>query len=557
MFELFQTWKNPPVNCNTPYLFAIEQMNKLENFLIRARQFQGSGRKPSPGPNSPLTLQQHAQDFISRERHGLPQHDLLTAVDQLVELTNQRKAMNPGDIDAHTQIDMLHKLKDVLSTQSLPPSILPAIQDKLMAFTRKELERLNSKTNGQNNHHYPPPSMLNQPVQNQPNFGYSSNFNNNIHNNHNGNQLQQQQQQDQPNQHQAQQQYQQLDLSKLGTLVQQMVGGPQQVQQHQQQQNHHHHQQQQQLQQNQLQQPGALFGSSPNPILPESLINSLKSAGLINNLKNNNGINGIAFKVELTNADIVKPRSDFVEFLYKKLPNQCSTCGKRYSNDTKGQEEREKHLDWHFRVNKRLREENRAVNRCWYLTEREWIEYHDEDEILGLVQVEQEKLEKDSQIDIEALSKKFVAVPIDKTISNLCPICKDKFETQWSEEAEDWVWINTIEEKGKYFHAICHAEAQLAKKKDSKEKERKAISNSKDLKDSVRNSPTPSSMTSQAATPVATSQPIETPSQSTSQSKSQPVLHAGIDLASILANAGKRKFEGEEDQGTKREKSMV
>jgi pre-mRNA cleavage complex 2 protein Pcf11 len=237
--------------------------------------------------------------------------------------------------------------------------------------------------------------------------------------------------------------------------------------------------------------------------------------------------------------------------LYKKLPNQCSTCGKRYNNDAQGHEAREKHLDWHFRVNKRLREDNRAVNRCWYLTEQEWIKYHDEDEILGLVQVEQEKSEKEDRLDIESLGKKYVPVPTDKSISDHCPICKDKFETQWNEEAEDWVWINAIEEKGKYFHAICHAEAQLAKKKDTKEREKKSLHISQDAKDSARNSPaiaTPQSLHSQTVTPS---------SQQPTPASTQPVLPAGLDLASILANASKRKFEGDDERGTKREKSMV
>lgn len=498
MYELFQTWKQPPPHSNAPFLFASEQIKRLDDFLIRARKYQNNGPDSIKQNPPPQTLQQHAQAFISNQHHGLPQRDLLIAVDRLIELTNQRKALSPLDVDAQAQIQVLYKLKEVLSTQSLPPTILPAIQDKLMGFTRKELERLNNRST----------PMVHQmlPLQQQPGLGQG--------------------QSGQPP----------LDLSRLGPLVQQMMMG----------------QQGQNYPQNYgLSQPNlgvsanppnysqANFGGLANPmaglfangnsgqpntpVIPESLLSSLKTAGLVSN--------GIVFKVELSNAELLKPRPELVEnFLYKNLPKQCSTCGKRYRDDAKGHEAREKHLDWHFRVNKCLREGNRAVNRCWYLTEQEWIEYHDEDEILGLVQLDHVRSDKDEKLDLEVLAKKYVPVPGDKTISRNCPICKDKFETQWSDEAEDWVWINAIEEKGKYFHAICHAESQMGKKKDGKEREKRLQASTDSQQDSpVIHTPTP-----------------------------QPVLPQGLDLAAILSNANsKRKFEGDDGRDAKREKFAI
>ena len=52
-----------------------------------------------------------------------------------------------------------------------------------------------------------------------------------------------------------------------------------------------------------------------------------------------------------------------------------------------------------------------------------------------------------------------MAVPQDAAILHApCPICQEKFETQWLVEANDFVWMDAIQVGGKVYHATCWEE---------------------------------------------------------------------------------------------------
>ena len=40
-----------------------------------------------------------------------------------------------------------------------------------------------------------------------------------------------------------------------------------------------------------------------------------------------------------------------------------------------------------------------------------------------------------------------------------CPICKDAVTGLYDEDLGEWVWKNSMEANGKYFHATCYYEA--------------------------------------------------------------------------------------------------
>jgi pre-mRNA cleavage complex 2 protein Pcf11 len=70
-----------------------------------------------------------------------------------------------------------------------------------------------------------------------------------------------------------------------------------------------------------------------------------------------------------------RSRPDLVGLLYDSLPLQCSTCGRRFADTERDRKIRDAHLDWHFRVNKRLREDTRGQSRSWYLDEEVGTQY--------------------------------------------------------------------------------------------------------------------------------------------------------------------------------------
>ena len=56
---------------------------------------------------------------------------------------------------------------------------------------------------------------------------------------------------------------------------------------------------------------------------------------------------------------------------------------------------------------------------------------------------------------------KYIPVPSDPTLANLpCPICQEKFDTVWSDEAQDFVWMDAVKIGGRVYHATCHSEVK-------------------------------------------------------------------------------------------------
>ncbi|KAH3902102.1 uncharacterized protein SCODWIG_02259 [Saccharomycodes ludwigii] len=113
---------------------------------------------------------------------------------------------------------------------------------------------------------------------------------------------------------------------------------------------------------------------------PLELLNNLVQDSISIKLDLNAFINSSNFQlnnwtINNTNIDTnisIKNDNNYVQFLYRYKPCKCSMCGKRYV--TKSTELNE-HLDWHFRINKKLKNNRNKVlqSRNWYLNDDEWI----------------------------------------------------------------------------------------------------------------------------------------------------------------------------------------
>jgi pre-mRNA cleavage complex 2 protein Pcf11 len=54
----------------------------------------------------------------------------------------------------------------------------------------------------------------------------------------------------------------------------------------------------------------------------------------------------------------------------------------------------------------------------------------------------------------------YLPVPDDPILaSSVCPICQEKFEMKWLDEAQEFVWMDAKMVGGRIYHASCHAEA--------------------------------------------------------------------------------------------------
>ncbi|KAJ4307132.1 mRNA 3' end processing factor [Collariella sp. IMI 366227] len=119
--------------------------------------------------------------------------------------------------------------------------------------------------------------------------------------------------------------------------------------------------------------------------------------------------------LQLTTASLKVFRPYLIPQLYEDLGPPCTQCGRRFKTDDEGRRKKTAHMDWHFRVHQRMTDaEKRGQHRSWYVDELQ----------------QQDPLPP---------------VPEDASrVNNTCPICQEKFEMKWLDEAQEWVWMDAV-----------------------------------------------------------------------------------------------------------------
>ncbi|CAH1757384.1 7741_t:CDS:2 [Entrophospora sp. SA101] len=193
----------------------------------------------------------------------------------------------------------------------------------------------------------------------------------------------------------------------------------------------------------------------------------------------------------VTSASIpVTTSAGVISILYDAFPSQCKQCGIRFAKDSKdGGGKIGKHLDWHFRQNRKIKEKARkAQSRNWFVTEEDFINSRDSDsqngntptffecdtsnfklnkrtsgigDGSGTSRSKKAKIDHNNKNDINNLiSESTVIVPLDIQKTNKpCPICKEKFQMFWNDNEEEWMYRNAVEINGVICHATCHSDA--------------------------------------------------------------------------------------------------
>ncbi|GAA5890445.1 hypothetical protein JCM16303_007145 [Sporobolomyces ruberrimus] len=183
--------------------------------------------------------------------------------------------------------------------------------------------------------------------------------------------------------------------------------------------------------------------------------------------------------VELQNSDLAKPRPNVATLLYISLPLQCQQCGLRFFESKEGKKKMDEHLDWHFTYKRRIREGgSRAQGRSWFTKEDDWYTSDNASSptfapnptdsstspTKGGKSSASQGTANASSLDRASLMKKKVPVPPAGGLGDKpCPICQDKFKSEWSDEEEEWVWWNAVNVEGTLYHATCYAETTLAR----------------------------------------------------------------------------------------------
>ncbi|ABN67064.2 pre-mRNA cleavage and polyadenylation factor I subunit [Scheffersomyces stipitis CBS 6054] len=160
-----------------------------------------------------------------------------------------------------------------------------------------------------------------------------------------------------------------------------------------------------------------------------------------------------------------KPRISDLNFLYDAKSSKCALCGKRFSTDTDGATKKRLHLDWHFRINKKLSSSTSNVqSRNWYLDDYDWVNFKD-DALLEFSTSETGET-KDAGIVAKTNKVAFVAVPAnDSNMNNRCIICRESVKATYNDELGEWCWFNCVRAPGegknsrKIMHASCAVES--------------------------------------------------------------------------------------------------
>lgn len=213
----------------------------------------------------------------------------------------------------------------------------------------------------------------------------------------------------------------------------------------------------------------------------QDLIASLRMAGLLpsqsvptvvqQDLEYSNMI--MSLNLTLTASDMQKelPLGSLEAINFKELPLQCRQCANRFPSGAKGQASMDQHLDWHFRQNRRAKDSAvRGQSRSWFSRLEEWIRGgHDDDAPTKRNEANEEggarvatSLTPAQEAELKAATKSFVVAPSDDpgVATKPCPICKELFKSEWSEDEEEWIWKNAIKVQDIYYHGSCHYSAK-------------------------------------------------------------------------------------------------
>ncbi|KAI1202001.1 hypothetical protein F5X97DRAFT_289054 [Nemania serpens] len=171
--------------------------------------------------------------------------------------------------------------------------------------------------------------------------------------------------------------------------------------------------------------------------------------------------------IEVLTSDIMLKASSLKQFRPQLLPllfeaqgPQCTQCGRRFPTNEEGKRRKTAHMDWHFRVNQRSNEtEKRGLHRSWLVDEMDWIntrETIDQDHVVQAGGADTAAGGSTNKIP----KTQYIPVPDDPVLAaSVCPICQDKFETRWLDDAQEFVWADAIKIGDRVYHASCHREA--------------------------------------------------------------------------------------------------
>jgi pre-mRNA cleavage complex 2 protein Pcf11 len=213
-----------------------------------------------------------------------------------------------------------------------------------------------------------------------------------------------------------------------------------------------------------------LLPATPTP--PLGLLTQPAAPGMSATASNLNAHNGYTppnfIDVQFASSSVRIPRPQLITSLFSARPNACNTCGRRFTSDDVGKQQKAKHLDWHFKTKSRMADaEKKGQSRSWYVDEREWISSKEYVDGTG---PEETSGDGSGLLSPSSAGKSkvpdFVRAPNDPHLKSLpCPIDLEPFVSFWSDELQEFIWTDAIQVGDRIYHASCYRQAMADRAK--------------------------------------------------------------------------------------------
>ncbi|KRZ68380.1 Pre-mRNA cleavage complex 2 protein Pcf11, partial [Trichinella papuae] len=139
---------------------------------------------------------------------------------------------------------------------------------------------------------------------------------------------------------------------------------------------------------------------------------------------------------------------------------QCSTCGMRFA--VGDSQKYSKHLDWHFKMNRREKAGITASSRPWYLASEDWINYEEfGEDISKKVRSSVFEANKDDKSRLRGFVAKTNSVIPATDEEQICQVCNETFEQFWDGDDDVWKLRNAMLVDGKVYHPLCYQDAGI------------------------------------------------------------------------------------------------
>lgn len=159
---------------------------------------------------------------------------------------------------------------------------------------------------------------------------------------------------------------------------------------------------------------------------------------------------------KFVNTNQLEPSS--IHLLYETKASKCGTCGKRFTTDMFGANKKRLHLDWHFRINKKLTSGASVQSRNWYLDDYDWVKFRDDDLL------EYSTIKDEVHEDVAEDHDTYIVIPLsEKNMNNTCVICRETIKATYNDDLGEWCWYNCVQVPNdatnrKIMHRLCFNE---------------------------------------------------------------------------------------------------